>query len=99
METPNQSNTTPQKLATKYIKILDKPREPNSGNQRVESKCTSLLMSEVPTFGSELPTCRKSRRLGQNFRRVRSPNSLSQNFQRKLSALPTPTGNELQVLK
>ena len=73
MKTPNQSNITPHKLATKYIKDTRKPREPNSCNQRVESKCTSQLMSEVtsdvlevPTFGSELPT---------------------------------PTGNELQVLK
>ena len=79
METPNQNNTTPHKLATKYIKILDKPREPNSCNQRVESKCTSQLMSEVPIVWvrtsdvSEVPT------FG--------------------SALPTPTGNELQVLK
>ena len=80
METPNQSNTTPHKLATKCIKILDKLREPNSGNQRVESKCTSQLMSEVPTvwvrtsdvsevptFGSELPTCQKSQQFGSEL--------------------------------
>ena len=67
METPNQNNTTPHKLATKYIKILDKPREPNSYNQRVKSKCTSQLMSEVPTFGSEVPTCQKSRQFGSEL--------------------------------